>query len=92
MTCDGLASHPGGSSNIPSRLMLQNRDKLRPDRPLADFTFCTFTFSFILMVILLVARIIRNAVTEESFKRRFQCRTINIEQSNFDDELWWLTR
>ena len=32
---DGLASHPGGSRNTPSRFMLQKQDKLRPDWPLA---------------------------------------------------------
>ena len=26
LPCDGLASHPGGSSNIPSRFMLQKPD------------------------------------------------------------------
>ena len=35
--CDEPASHPGGSRNMPSRFMLQNREKLRPDGPLGSY-------------------------------------------------------
>ena len=39
--CDGLASHPGGRSNIPSRFMLQKPELsagLMPPGSYADFT------------------------------------------------------
>ena len=40
--CDGLASHPGGSKNIPSLFMLQKSDNRWPDGPLGlnvDLTY-----------------------------------------------------
>ena len=42
VTCDGLASHPGGSRNTPSRFML----RARPDEPLGSYTDLTFTYQF----------------------------------------------
>ena len=41
--CDELASHPGGSRNIPSPSCHGNRDKLRPDGPLGSYADFTFT-------------------------------------------------
>ena len=47
--CDGLASHPGGSRNTPSLLMLQKPGKLGPGGPqLAGMQTLPFKYTFAL--------------------------------------------
>ena len=45
--CDGLASHPGGSSNIPSRFMLQ-KPKLSAGLMGVRGSYTDFTFNNLL--------------------------------------------
>ena len=33
----GLASHPGGRRNTPTRFTVRNRNKVRPDGPLGSY-------------------------------------------------------
>ena len=45
VTCDGLASRPGGVEILLAASCYGNRDKLRPDEPVGSIRLHTFTFT-----------------------------------------------
>ena len=59
VTCDGLASHPGGVEILLAASCYGNRDKLRPDEPVGSKGF-TSLIVLIGVVFLVFSHIVRN--------------------------------